>query len=142
MIVTHNMQQARAVSDYTAYMYLGDLVEFGATNDIFMKPKRKRDRGLHHRPLRLRNQDHERQAHFQQFDAELSGISTRVLEMGGLVESQVAQAMYALTHFSGETASQVLVQPKSASTRWRSRSTATCQPSSPGASPRPATCGC
>jgi phosphate transport system protein len=45
-----------------------------------------------------------------QFDAELSGISTRVLEMGGLVESQVAQAIYALTHFSGETASQVLTQ--------------------------------
>ena len=45
-----------------------------------------------------------------QFDAELSGISTRVLEMGGLVESQVAQAVYALTHFSGETASQVLVR--------------------------------
>jgi phosphate transport system protein len=43
-----------------------------------------------------------------QFDVELSGISTRVLEMGGLVESQVAQAIYALTHFSGETASQVL----------------------------------
>ena len=45
-----------------------------------------------------------------QFDAELSGISTRVLEMGGLVESQVAQAIYALTHFGGEVASQVLIQ--------------------------------
>jgi phosphate transport system protein len=45
-----------------------------------------------------------------QFDAELSGISTRVLEMGGLVESQVAQAVYALSQFSGEIASQVLVQ--------------------------------
>ena len=43
-----------------------------------------------------------------QFDAELSGISNRVLEMGGLVESQVAQAVYALTNFSGETASLVL----------------------------------
>jgi phosphate transport system protein len=43
-----------------------------------------------------------------QFDAELSGISTRVLEMGGLVESQVAQSIYSLTHFSGETASHVL----------------------------------
>ncbi|MCU0813971.1 MAG: phosphate ABC transporter ATP-binding protein PstB [Burkholderiaceae bacterium] len=41
MIVTHNMQQAARVSDYTAYMYLGDLVEFGPTADIFMKPKRK-----------------------------------------------------------------------------------------------------
>ena len=45
-----------------------------------------------------------------QFDAELSGISTRVLEMGGLVESQVAQSIYALTNFSGETATQVLAQ--------------------------------
>jgi len=45
-----------------------------------------------------------------QFDAELSGISNRVLEMGGLVESQVAQAMYALSTFSEETASQVLRQ--------------------------------
>ena len=45
-----------------------------------------------------------------QFDAELSGISTRVLEMGGLVESQVAQAVYALTNFSAETATQVLAQ--------------------------------
>lgn len=45
-----------------------------------------------------------------QFDAELSGISTRVLEMGGLVESQVAQAIYALANFSGETAAQVITQ--------------------------------
>lgn len=43
-----------------------------------------------------------------QFDSELSGISTRVLEMGGLVESQVAQAVYALSHFSGDIASEVL----------------------------------
>jgi phosphate transport system protein len=42
-----------------------------------------------------------------QFDAELSGISGRVLEMGGLVEAQVAQAVHALTHLSAETAAQV-----------------------------------
>jgi phosphate transport system ATP-binding protein len=41
LIVTHNMQQAARVSDYTAYMYIGELVEFGDTKDIFMKPKRK-----------------------------------------------------------------------------------------------------
>ena len=41
VIVTHNMQQAARVSDYTAYMYLGELIEFGATDDIFIKPKRK-----------------------------------------------------------------------------------------------------
>jgi len=41
VIVTHNMQQAARCSDYTAYMYLGDLVEFGITQDVFFKPKRK-----------------------------------------------------------------------------------------------------
>ena len=40
-IVTHNMQQAARVSDYTAYMYLGVLVEYGKTDEIFIKPKRK-----------------------------------------------------------------------------------------------------
>jgi phosphate transport system ATP-binding protein len=41
LIVTHNMQQAARCSDFTAYMYLGDLIEHGATEDIFFKPKRK-----------------------------------------------------------------------------------------------------
>jgi phosphate transport system ATP-binding protein len=41
VIVTHNMQQAARVSDYTAYMYLGNLIEFGQTDEIFIKPKRK-----------------------------------------------------------------------------------------------------
>jgi phosphate transport system ATP-binding protein len=40
-IVTHNMQQAARVSDYTAYMYLGELIEFGDTDQIFIKPKKK-----------------------------------------------------------------------------------------------------
>jgi phosphate transport system ATP-binding protein len=40
-MVTHNMQQAARVSDKTAYMYLGELVEFGATDQIFLKPKRR-----------------------------------------------------------------------------------------------------
>lgn len=40
-IVTHNMQQAARVSDFTAYMYLGSLIEFGKTDEIFIKPKRK-----------------------------------------------------------------------------------------------------
>ncbi len=41
VMVTHNMQQAARVSDYTAYMYLGELIEFGKTDEIFIKPKRK-----------------------------------------------------------------------------------------------------
>ena len=41
VIVTHNMQQAARVSDFTAYMYLGDLIEFGDTSSVFTNPKRK-----------------------------------------------------------------------------------------------------
>jgi phosphate transport system ATP-binding protein len=41
LIVTHNMQQAARVSDYTAYMYLGELIEYGVTDEIFIKPKKK-----------------------------------------------------------------------------------------------------
>jgi phosphate transport system ATP-binding protein len=38
-IVTHNMQQAARISDYTAFMYLGELIEFGKTDELFVKPK-------------------------------------------------------------------------------------------------------
>ena len=41
VIVTHNMQQAARVSDYTTYMYLGEMVEFGETRQMFMKPARQ-----------------------------------------------------------------------------------------------------
>jgi phosphate transport system ATP-binding protein len=40
-IVTHNMQQAARISDYTAYMYLGEMIEFGVTDQIFIKPTKK-----------------------------------------------------------------------------------------------------
>jgi phosphate transport system ATP-binding protein len=41
LIVTHNMQQAARVSDFTAYMYLGEMIEFDATDTIFIKPKNR-----------------------------------------------------------------------------------------------------
>jgi phosphate transport system ATP-binding protein len=41
VIVTHNMQQAARVSDYTAFMYMGKLIEFGATDDLFTNPQEK-----------------------------------------------------------------------------------------------------
>ena len=44
VIVTHNMQQAARVSAYTAFMYLGEIVEFGPTEKIFTKPKEPRTR--------------------------------------------------------------------------------------------------
>ena len=42
MIVTHNLQQAARVSDYTAFFYLGDLIELGRTEDLFTKPTNER----------------------------------------------------------------------------------------------------
>jgi phosphate transport system ATP-binding protein len=42
VIVTHNMQQAARTSDYTAFLYEGDLIEFGATKNIFTRPQNKR----------------------------------------------------------------------------------------------------
>ena len=42
LIVTHNMQQAARVSDFTAFMYLGELIEFGPTDELFVEPKHKR----------------------------------------------------------------------------------------------------
>jgi len=41
LIVTHNMQQAARISDYTAYMYLGEMIEFDETDIIFTKPSKK-----------------------------------------------------------------------------------------------------
>ena len=41
VVVTHNMQQAARISNFTAYMLLGDLIEFGKTRDIFLSPKKK-----------------------------------------------------------------------------------------------------
>jgi len=41
VIVTHNMQQAARVSDYTAFMYLGEMVEFGDTDTLFVNPQNK-----------------------------------------------------------------------------------------------------
>ena len=40
-IVTHNMQQAARISDFTAFMYLGELIEFGKTDSLFVKPQKK-----------------------------------------------------------------------------------------------------
>ena len=66
VIVTHNMQQAARCSDYTAYMYLGDLIEFGATEADLLQAQAQGDRGLHHRPLRLIHEEtpHGRQTPF------------------------------------------------------------------------------
>jgi hypothetical protein len=133
------------VSDYTAYMYLGELIEYGADQRHLHEAQAQGNRGLHHRPLRL-TVAAERHAmsdkHLStQFDAELSGISARVLEMGGLVESQVAPAVYALTHFSGDVASAG-AQAGRARQPMEVEIDRDLSRSSRAASPRHATCAC
>ena len=63
LIVTHNMQQAARVSDYTAFMYLGELIEFDEAAKIFTNPEQEGDGRLHHRPLRLSRRSGERCSH-------------------------------------------------------------------------------
>jgi len=53
VIVTHNMQQAARVSDYTAFMYMGELIEMGTTSELFTNPRKKTNRRLHYRSVRL-----------------------------------------------------------------------------------------
>ena len=52
-MVTHNMQQAVRISDNTAFFLLGELVEFGETEQIFSMPQRQADGGLYHREVWL-----------------------------------------------------------------------------------------
>ena len=91
LIVTHNMQQAARVSDFTAYMYLGDLIEFGVTDELFIKPKMKQTED--YITGRFWMSDHAS----KQYDLDLGSIRSRVLAMGGLVESQIRRAIDALT---------------------------------------------
>ena len=96
VIVTHNMQQAARVSDYTAFMYLGELIEFDETETIFTSPEQEADRGLHHRPLRLSDatgRDAMATEHIVKcYDEELR-LHNMIAEMGGLAESQLADAI-------------------------------------------------
>ena len=54
LVVTHNMQQASRISDYTAFLYLGRLVEYGPTADLFSRPCGKATENGITGPLRLR----------------------------------------------------------------------------------------
>ena len=80
VIVTHNMQQAARVSDFTAFMYLGELIEFGATETIFTTPRGQAHPGLHHRPLRLTGHGRQKTTHgantpLKCFDEELERLN-------------------------------------------------------------------
>jgi phosphate transport system ATP-binding protein len=107
VIVTHNMQQAARCSDYTAYMYLGDLVEFGDTEKCSSSPSARKRKTTS--PAASAKDLKMTEKHLStQFDSELNRVSARVMELGGLVESQISNAVYALTSFSTDAVEQVI----------------------------------
>ena len=84
VIVTHNMQQALRISDYTAFFLLGELVEFGGTEDMFSQPVDKR-----------------------LFQEQLSLLNRELTEMGSLCEQIISMASDALTEWNQELAQKV-----------------------------------
>ena len=98
VIVTHNMQQAARVSDYTAFMYLGELIEFGETNKIFTIAERSTDPGLHHRPVRLKRSKNRMAfgTYRQGVRQDLQELTRLVAEMGGLAERLIVESVDAL----------------------------------------------
>ena len=104
------------MSDYTAFMYLGELVEFGLTKDMFERPKQSQNRRLHHRALRVipapaqfigKSQgmiEHTVKA----YDQELNELARLVTEMGALGERQICDSIDALVNRDEHLASQVI----------------------------------
>jgi phosphate transport system protein len=115
VIVTHNMQQAARVSDYTAFMYMGDLIEHDLTDTLFTNPTKKTNRRLHHWPLRLMRRRimvmdiTSHTLHIsQQYNNELDAIRTHLSEMGGMAQRQVNDAIQSLIDADIERAEAVV----------------------------------
>ena len=112
VIVTHNMQQAARCSDHTAFMYLGELIEFSNTDDLFTKPAKKQtedyitgrtvDSGVRY------GQSQSYKHISGQFNAELESIRTQVMTMGGMVEQQLSDAITAMHNQDSDLAKRVI----------------------------------
>lgn len=113
VIVTHNMQQAARCSDHTAFMYLGELIEFSNTDDLFTKPAKKQTEDYITRSLRLIQEcvmdSLNLNKHISgQFNAELESIRTQVMTMGGMVEQQLSDAITAMHNQDSDLAKRVI----------------------------------
>ena len=109
------MQQAARVSDFTAFMYLGELIEFDTTQQDVHHAERPTHAGLHHRPLRLIARSPARMKQMamtehtaKAFDADLQELTRMVAEMGGLAERQIADAVDALARRDADRAQRVV----------------------------------
>jgi len=114
VIVTHNMQQAARVSDYTAFMYMGELIEMGTTSELFTNPRKNKPKIT--LPVGTANQeqamDNSKIGHHisGQFNKELEDVRNKVLTMGGLVEQQIELAVTAFSTGDVEMAELVIKQ--------------------------------
>ena len=95
VMVTHNMQQAARISDKTAFFLLGEIVEFGKTEQIFSMPKDKTDRGLYYREVWMMK---------TKFDEQLEEMHVELIKMGSLCEQAITLSSRALL---GDEKSQV-----------------------------------
>ena len=97
VIVTHNMQQAVRVSDYTAFMYLGELIEFGPTATLFTTPRDKRTQayitGLHALRRVARPQELARSVLYLASDDAASVTGANLVVDGGFVKSRLEKMM-------------------------------------------------
>ena len=105
MIVTHNMQQAARVADFTGFFLMGRLIEFDKTEVIFKNAGQEGDRRLHHGPFRLIREYWNACATFA---TELEQLKTSWSEMSGLVESSIHNAIYALVERNEQMAKEVM----------------------------------
>ncbi len=80
VMVTHNMQQAARISDRTAFFLLGEVVEFGKTEQIFSHAKGQTDRGLYYREVWMMK---------TKFDEQLEEMHVELIKMGSLCEQAI-----------------------------------------------------
>ena len=86
IIVTHNMQQAARVAEFTAFFLMGSLIEYDQTSSIFTTPTRQEDGRLHHRKVRMTR---------TRFHQGLEELKHKLLAMGGMAEQAVDTAVEA-----------------------------------------------
>ena len=98
VIVTHNMQQAVRISDQTAFFLLGELVEYGNTEQMFSMPQRQAHRGLHHGEVRIMR---------SRFDEQLAQLNTRADRNGRAVRGGHRSGRQALLEGDTDLAQQV-----------------------------------
>ena len=88
VIVTHNMQQAARVAEFTGFFLLGSLIEFDKTEKIFTNPSRQTDGRLHYRQVWIMR---------TRFQQGLDELKEKLLRMGGLAEQAVDRARRGLS---------------------------------------------